>query len=116
LGCEAKQALASAASGARLDAAAGIGCSAQMDLNGLLIHYFATGDLAAVSPGALERGGETLSIDFGKEQELGRKFALWVLMDAIGIAPLPADEFPTHPELKRAANNWLAASERLRDG
>jgi hypothetical protein len=61
-------------------------------------------------------GGETLSIDFGKEQELGRKFALWVLMDAIGIAPLPADAFPKHPELKRAANNWLAASERLRDG
>jgi hypothetical protein len=84
-----------------------------MDLDALLVHYFGSGDLAAVSPDALARGREALAVDFGKEQEPGRKFALWVVMEALGFAPLPAEAFPKHPELKRAAEDYLTASERL---
>lgn len=84
-----------------------------MDLDALLNHYFQTDDPETLSPEALERGREALTIDFAKEQEPGRKFALWALMDALGFAPFPADAFPKHPELKRAAEDYLTASERL---
>lgn len=84
-----------------------------MDLDGLLHHYFGTDDLAALSPDALAHGREALAVDFGKEQEPGRKFALWVLMEALGFAPLPADAFEKHPALKRAAEDYLTASERM---
>jgi hypothetical protein len=85
----------------------------RMELDALLHHYFGTADLATLSPEALERGREALTVDFGVEQEPGRKFALWVLMEALGFAPLPAEAFPKHPELKRAAEDYLDASERL---
>lgn len=97
-----------------LDVQHGISCDAGMEIDGLLIHYFGTDDLETASPEALDRGKEALAIDFGLEQEKGRKFALWALMDALGIAPFPADAFPKHPELKRAAEDYLTASERLR--
>lgn len=84
-----------------------------MDLDGLLNHYFGTEDFAALPPGALAQGREALAVDFGVEQEPGRKFALWVLMDALGFAPLPADAFAKHSELKRAAEDYLTASERM---
>ncbi|MFD1612587.1 hypothetical protein ACFSCW_12320 [Sphingomonas tabacisoli] len=85
-----------------------------MDLDALLNHYFQTDDPETLSAEALERGREALAIDFGKEQGPGRKFGLWALMDALGFAPFPADAFPKHPELKRAAEDYLTASERLR--
>jgi hypothetical protein len=36
-----------------------------------------------------------------------------VLLEAIGAAPFPAEAFPDHPQLKRAAEDYLSASERL---
>ena len=84
-----------------------------MDLDALLAHYFGSADLASLSPAALADGRETLALDFGLEKEPGRKFALWVLLQAIGAAPFPADAFPDHPQLKRAAEDYLSASERL---
>ena len=87
-----------------------------MDLDGLMFHYFGSDDLAALSPEALAPGREALAVDFGKEQEPGRKFALWVVMDALGFAPLPADAFGKYPDLKRAAEHYLTASERMLPG
>jgi hypothetical protein len=84
-----------------------------MDLDALLHHYFGSADLESVTPEAFARGREALAVDFGREQESGRKFALWVVMDALGIAPFPAEAFPKHPELKRAAEDYLSASEKL---
>ena len=40
-----------------------------------------------------DRALEKLKIGFGVEREPGRKFALWCLMDALGVAPHPADAF-----------------------
>ena len=87
-----------------------------MDLDALLNHYFGTTALETLSPDELTRGREALAVDFGKEQEPGRKFALWVLMDALGFAPLPADAFGKYPDLKRAAEDYLTASERMLPG
>lgn len=84
-----------------------------MDLDALLHHYFGSGDLEDLAPDQLARGKEALGIDFGVESEPGRKFALWVLMEALGFAPFPADAFPKHPQLKRAAEDYLTASERM---
>lgn len=84
-----------------------------MDLDALLHHYFGTEDLESVAPEDLARGREALAIDFGVEQDPGRKFALWVLMSGLGFAPLPAEAFDKHPALKRAAEDYLTASERL---
>lgn len=84
-----------------------------MDLDALLTHYFGTAALEAISPPVLERGQERLRIDFGVEPEPSRKFALWVLMEALGIAPLPAEAFEKHPALKAAAENYLSAAWKL---
>jgi hypothetical protein len=90
-----------------------IGWAGAMDLNALLHHYLGNADLTEVTPEALAGGREALAIDFGREQEPGRKFALWVVMDALGVAPLAAEAFPKHPTLQRAAEDYLTASERL---
>lgn len=84
-----------------------------MDLDALLHHYFGRTRIETLPPEVVTRGKEALAIDFGVEQEPGRKFALWVLMHALGTAPLPAEAFPKHPALKRAAEDWLTASERM---
>jgi len=84
-----------------------------MDLDALLHHYFGTTVLQTLQPEELTRGKEALAIDFGIEQEAGRKFALWVLMHALDIATLPAEAFPKHPQLKRAAEDYLTTAERL---
>ena len=84
-----------------------------MDLDALLDHYFASDDLDAIDDATLARGKEKLGIDFGVERDPGRRFALWVLMEGVGIAPLPADAFPKDPKLKQAADEYLSAAWRL---
>lgn len=84
-----------------------------MDLDTLLTRYFGAAELEHVDPSTLVRGREALTIDLGIEQEPGRKFALWTLLEATGGAPLPADAFPDHPDLKRAAEDYLSATERM---
>lgn len=83
-----------------------------MELDMLLAHYFKTADLADVSPETMAMGCEQLALDFGVEQEGGRKFALWVLLDALGMAPPPAESFKDHPELVGPAYDWQRASDR----
>jgi hypothetical protein len=84
-----------------------------MDLDVLLLRYFDTDDLGALEPETLARGCEQMGIDVGIEQEPGRKFALWVLMEALGVAPLPADAFREQPQLRAAADDWLRQTYRL---
>ena len=84
-----------------------------MDLDALLNHYFGTAALEVLSPPDLERGQERLRIDFGVEPEPSRKFALWVLMEGLGIAPLPAEAFAKDPALRAAAERYLDAAWKL---
>jgi hypothetical protein len=83
-----------------------------MDLNVLLHHYFDSDDPDAIDPARLAVGKEKLMIDFGVERDPARRFALWTVMEAFGIAPLPADAFKD-PGLKRAAEDYLTAAWRL---
>ena len=84
-----------------------------MDLDMMLDHYFHTADLDQVAPDLLARGMEQIGLDFGVEQEPGRKFALWVLMEALGTAPPPAASFEKEPKLRAAAEDWLRATRRM---
>jgi hypothetical protein len=84
-----------------------------MDLDALLTHYFDTEEPETLDEATRERGEERLRIDFGVEQEPSRKFALWVVMEGLGIAPLPAEAFEKEPALKAAAEHYLDAAWKL---
>ena len=84
-----------------------------MDLDAMLNHYFDTDEPEALDDAVRARGEERLRIDFGVEQEPSRKFALWVVMEGLGIAPLPAQAFEKEPALKAAAVRYLDAAWRL---
>ncbi|NML96119.1 hypothetical protein [Novosphingobium olei] len=58
-----------------------------MDFDDQMQRYFGSTDLGAVSPAALEAGKERLAVDFGLEQDRGRRFAMWALMHILGNAP-----------------------------
>ena len=58
-----------------------------MDLDDLLVRYFGTADLAAVSPAVRAAGIDRLRVEFGLETERGRRFALWALLYQLGEAP-----------------------------
>lgn len=84
-----------------------------MDLDTLVQHYFGSDDPASLDETEYDRAIERLGIDFGVEREPGRRFALWCLMDAIGVAPLPAEVFAKEPKLKAAAEDYLSAVFRM---
>ena len=84
-----------------------------MDLDTLLRHFFGTDDPSQLSEDEYDRAIGQLKIGFGVEREPGRRFALWCLMEALGIAPLPADAFAKEPKLKAAADEYLSAAFRM---
>lgn len=84
-----------------------------MELDALIQHFFGTEDPAELTEADYDRALERLKIAFGIEREPGRKFALWTLMDALGIAPLPAEAFAKEPQLKAAAEDYLKAAFRM---
>jgi len=84
-----------------------------VDLDALLLHFFGTEDPAGLTQSEYDLAIEKLTIGFGVEREPGRRFALWCLMDALDIAPLPAVAFAKEPALKAAAEDYLKAAFRL---
>ncbi|MDL2353032.1 MAG: hypothetical protein QFC78_09305, partial [Pseudomonadota bacterium] len=84
-----------------------------MELDTLLQHFFGTDDPSQLSEDEYDRAIGQLKIGFGVEREPGRRFALWCLMEALGIAPLPADAFAKEPKLKAAADEYLSAAFRM---
>ena len=84
-----------------------------MELDTLLRHFFGTDDPSSLSEDEYERAIGQLKIGFGVEREPGRRFALWCLMEALGIAPLPAEAFAKEPKLKAAADEYLSAAFRM---
>jgi hypothetical protein len=84
-----------------------------MDLDALIDHFFGTQDPGSLSEAEFDRALERLKIAFGVEREPGRKFALWALLEALGVAPLPAEAFAKEPALKAAAEDYLKAAFRL---
>jgi len=84
-----------------------------MELDALLLHFFGPEDPASLTAAEYDLAIERLKIGFGIEREPGRKFALWCLMDALDVAPLPAEAFAKEPALKAAAEDYLKAAFRL---
>ena len=84
-----------------------------MDLDALLLHYFGTDDPGALDEAGVVQGVERLRIDFGVEQEPSRKFALWTLLEGLGVAPDPAEAFDEEPALKAAAEDYLSLAWKL---
>jgi hypothetical protein len=58
-----------------------------MDFQDLLIRYFGEADVGAIEPSTLQDGLVRLRVDFGLEQDGGRRFALWAVMYMLGDAP-----------------------------
>ena len=58
-----------------------------MDLDDQFRKYFGTAELAAVGPEALAAGTERMQVEFGLEQDPGRRFALWAMLYLLGAAP-----------------------------
>lgn len=84
-----------------------------MDLDTLILHFFETDDPTTLSDSDYDRALERLQISFGVEREPGRRFALWTLMEALGVAPHPVDAFAKEPKLKAAADAYLTAVFRV---
>ena len=84
-----------------------------MDFDDLLRRYFATADLAEISPAVREAGIDRLRVDFGLESDRGRKFALWSLLYLLGEAPDLDVAFKDEADRDAARNlmDLLAASE-----
>lgn len=83
-----------------------------MDLDDLLFHYFGTASLDALDEEAVDAGRERVAIAFGTEQERGRRFALWILLEALGSAPDPQAAFEDECD-RKAAEDYLWAARRM---
>ena len=81
-----------------------------MDIDALLQHYFGTDDPDTITDLGFTLGSERLRVDFGTEKEPGRRFALWVLMEVLGFAPLPATSPALSPS--NGPSSWITTPGR----
>lgn len=86
-----------------------------MDFDDQLRRYFATEDLATVTPSGLEAGLERMKVDFGMEQDKGRRFALWTLMYILGAAP-DLDVAFEHEDERNAARDFMDMMDQAGGG
>ena len=84
-----------------------------MQFDDQLRRYFATTDLASLSPAAREAGIEHMKVDIGLETDRGRRFALWALLHGFGEAPDLDAVFKDEADREAARNlmDLLAAAE-----
>lgn len=82
-----------------------------MNLDDQLHRYFATTDLATLSPDALAAGIEHMEVDLGLEKDRARRFALWALLHMLGAAP-DLDVAFKREEDREAARNFMDLAER----
>ena len=85
-----------------------------MDLRDLMQNYFGTRDLAAIDPEATRAGVERMRVDFGLEQDRGRRFALWTLLHMFDAAP-DLDVAFEHEEDREATRNLMDLMAQAND-
>jgi hypothetical protein len=83
-----------------------------MDLDALLHHFFGTTDLDQLDDEAIEAGRERVEVAFGMERESGRRFALWIVLHALGAAPDPEKAFKNEGD-RKAAEDYARAARRM---
>ena len=84
-----------------------------MQLDDLLLRYFASTNLAEIAPDTFAAGIEHCRVDLVLEQDRGKRFALWSFLHMFGSAP-DLDVAFENEEDREAARNFmdlLAASE-----
>lgn len=79
-----------------------------MDFDQLLIRFFGTADIDALSEEALVAGMNRLRLQFGLEKDEEQRFGLWCLMYMLGGAADPEDAFSNEED--RAAAREFAAT------
>lgn len=77
-----------------------------MDFDSLLLRYFGTSDIAALTPGALSAGVDRALVDLGLERDPGKRFALWSVLHLLGAAPDLDVCFKDEAE-REAARNFM---------
>lgn len=87
-----------------------------MDLDALLQHFFGTDDLDRLTEGEVETGRLKVEIAFGTERDPGRRFALWVVLHALGTAPDPQKAFKDQREREAAIEYARAVDQAERLG
>ena len=85
-----------------------------MDLDDQLRRYFATDDLASLSPAGLEAGVEKMRVDFGMEKDRPRRFALWSLLYMFGDAPDLDVAFENEDD-RESARNFMDLMARAQE-
>jgi hypothetical protein len=83
-----------------------------MDLDALLHHYFGTADLDGLDDAEIEAGRERVVIAFATERDSGRRFALWIVLHALGAAPDPETAFKNEAD-RKAAEDYAWAARRM---
>ena len=82
-----------------------------MNFDDQLSRYFGTSDISAIAPASLQAGVERMRVDFGLEQDRGRRFALWVLLYMLGAAPDVEEAFEEEAD-RRAAREFMDLADR----
>lgn len=77
-----------------------------MNLDDILYRYFATTDPSALPPQVQAAGIERILVDFGLEQDSGKRFALWSVLLMFAAAPDPESAFED-PQDREAARNLM---------
>jgi len=85
-----------------------------MDLDDLFRRYFGTSDLTALSPAVQAAGVERMLVDFGLEQDRGRRFALWTVLYLLAAAPDLDVAFEAEADREAARNfmDMMAAADQ----
>ena len=83
-----------------------------MDLDALLLNYFGTTELDTLDDETLESGLERVQVAFGTERDSGRRFALWIVLHALGDAPDPEKAFKNEAD-RKAADEYAWAARRM---
>ncbi|HEX8382345.1 MAG TPA: hypothetical protein VF592_03115 [Sphingomonas sp.] len=86
-----------------------------MDFDRLLIRFFGTDDIATLPPARIGEGMERLRLQFGLEQDNGRRFALWCLLYMLGDAPDVDDAFDDRDD-REAARDFMDMTDRELEG
>ena len=86
-----------------------------MDFDDQMRRYFATTDVARITPDGMAAGVERMRVDFGMEKDRGRRFALWTLLHLFGAAP-DLDVAFASEEDRNAARDFMEMMERAEEG
>ena len=82
-----------------------------MEFDDQLRRFFGTTDLDTMPAEAIAAGIDRMLVEFGLEQDRGRRFALWALMHMFGAAPELEVAFKDEED-RDAARDFMDLADR----